>query len=78
MLSGVALIFADLVGTDLPGGSYRDRHGPPQLSIETNSIISTNDRYQPARRSAPPANGRNRVRRETGKEGWCESITMKE
>jgi hypothetical protein len=30
VLSGVALI-PDLVGTDLPGGSYRDRHRPPSV-----------------------------------------------
>jgi len=33
-LSGVALI-CDLVVTDLSGGSYRDRHGPPRLSVGT-------------------------------------------
>jgi hypothetical protein len=35
----------DLVGTDLPGGSYRDRTGHHRLSIGTIRIASANDRY---------------------------------
>src|SRR6516165_660955 len=52
--------FADLVGIDLPGGSYRDRHSHHRLPIGTISAMSasgadgsprpTNGRYrQPAR-----------------------------
>jgi hypothetical protein len=39
--------FADLIGTDLPGGLYCDRRGHHRLSIETISRASANDRYRP-------------------------------
>jgi hypothetical protein len=34
--------FADLVGTDLPGGSYRDRHGHHRLLIRTLTVAPAN------------------------------------
>src|SRR5215472_3546789 len=43
VLSGVALMCADLVGTGLPCRSYRDRHGPPTTAAY--------DRYRPSPRS---------------------------
>src|SRR5262245_28409494 len=46
VLSGVALMCADLVGTDLPGGSYRYRQGPPQVVDREVSGASTNDYYR--------------------------------
>jgi len=35
VLSGVALICADLIGTDFPSGSYRVRHGHHRLPIRS-------------------------------------------
>ena len=40
--------FADLVGTELPRGSYRDRHGPPQVVDRDLRVASANKRYRPA------------------------------
>ena len=41
--------FADLVGTELPDGSYRDRHRPPQAANWEDHHTAANDRYRPYR-----------------------------
>src|SRR6516165_7039878 len=53
--------FADLVGTDLSRGSYRDRHGRPKVVARGDPVAPANDRH-PGELvgSARPANGRNR------------------
>src|SRR6516165_9240272 len=37
--------FADLVGTDLSRGSYRDRHGRPKVVARGDPVAPANDRH---------------------------------
>src|SRR6516164_8316778 len=44
MCCQVSHSFADLIGTGLPGGSYRDRHRPPQAVDRKDQHRAANDR----------------------------------
>src|SRR5262249_738558 len=69
---------ADLVGTDLLGGSYRDRHGPPQVVdrdrqssvggwVDLRISLCNNAAYVVSLQGAPPDDRADHaIRREPG------------